>query len=118
MVIPNSRGKTKWLLIDMREVVEAPARVKFGDGVPPYNPWTDEPYKNNEKVRSAGEGYSQEFKDCVSIMAQYTYDKSGKFPATVPSIGVSLYMQTHNWTHSSTTSNSRKVHISKPVEST
>ena len=62
----------------------------------PIYPRTDGPYKDNEKVRSAGVVYSKEFKDCVSIMVQYTYDKFGKFPATVPSIVVSLYLQTHN----------------------
>lgn len=68
--MPNSRGKTKWLLRDMREAVEALARVKFGDGFP-YNPGKDGPYKDNEKARSSGEVDSQKFKDCVSIMAQY-----------------------------------------------
>jgi len=80
---------------DMREAVEALARVKFGDGGP-YNPETDGPYIDTAKVRGAGEVYSQEFKDCVATMAQYVYDTFGKFPATVPSIGVTLYLQTHH----------------------
>ncbi len=80
---------------DMRAAVEAAAQRKFGHGGP-YNPQTPGPYKDTNKVRGSALVHSEEFKDCVGLMAQYVYDTFGKFPGTVPSIFVITYLQAHH----------------------
>jgi len=80
---------------DMRTAVEVLSERKFGPGGP-YNPNTPGPYKNNTGVRKSGEVHNEEFKECVTTMAQYIYDTFGKFPATVPSIFAMMYLQTHH----------------------
>ena len=37
--------------------------------------------------------HSEEFKDCVGVMAQYIYDTFGKFPGTVPTLFIMNYLQ-------------------------
>ena len=37
--------------------------------------------------------YSEEFKECVALQAQYIYDTYGKFPASIPSIFLDMYVQ-------------------------
>lgn len=80
---------------DMRSAVEAFAQRKFGPGGP-FDPQTPGPWKDNPRVRGGAEPHSEEFKDCVSTMAQYVYDTFGKFPGTVPSIFSVMYLQAHH----------------------
>jgi len=80
---------------DMRAAVESLSERKFGPGGP-YNSNTPGPYKNNAGVRKSGEVHNEEFKECVTTIAQYIYDAFGKFPATVPSIFAMMYLQTHH----------------------
>jgi hypothetical protein len=80
---------------DMRAAVEALARRKFGPGGP-FNPGTPGPWKETAKVRGSAQVYSEEFKECVASMAQYIYDKFGKFPGTVPSIYTHMFLQVHH----------------------
>jgi hypothetical protein len=40
--------------------------------------------------------HSEAFKECVATMAQYIYDRFGKFPGTVPSIIILTYLQAHH----------------------
>jgi hypothetical protein len=80
---------------DMRAAVEAFIKRKFGaDG--PFNPNTPGPYRENARVRGAGKVHSEEFKECVTTMAQYVFDRFGKFPGTVPSIFILTYLQAHH----------------------
>jgi hypothetical protein len=80
---------------DMRAATEALVLRKFGPGGP-FNPETKGPYKENPRVRGAGKVHDDEFKDCVATMAQYVFDRFGKFPGTVPSIYLLTYLQAHH----------------------
>jgi hypothetical protein len=79
----------------MRAAVEAFTKRKFGPGGP-FNPETPGPYKDNPRVRGAGKVHDAEFIDCATTMAQYVFDRFGKFPGTVPSIFVLMYLQAHH----------------------
>ena len=80
---------------DMREATEAFTMRKFGKGGV-YNPSTPGPWKDSSKVRGSANPYSEEFKECVALQAQYVYDTYGKFPATVQSIFTFMYIQAHH----------------------
>lgn len=80
---------------DMRAAVAAFVARKFGPGGP-FNAATPGPYRENARVRAAGEPHGEHFIDCVTTMAQYVFDRFGKFPATVPSIFMLTYLQAHH----------------------
>jgi len=80
---------------DMRSAVEAFSRRKFGEGGP-FHPETPGPWKESGRVRDSAETHNEEFIDCASTMAQYVYDRFGKFPGTVPSIFLITYLQAHH----------------------
>ena len=80
---------------DMRAAVEAFAERKFGPGGP-YHPDTPGPWRDSRGVRSSAQVHSEEFKDCVGVMAQYVYDTFGKFPGTVPTIFSMTFLQAHH----------------------
>ena len=73
----------------MREATDALTKRKFGEeGV--YNPNTPGAWSDSPKVRASANPYTEEFKECVALQAQYIYDTYGKFPATVPSISIDI----------------------------
>jgi hypothetical protein len=80
---------------NMREAVEALAKRKFGDGGV-YNPNTPGAWNDSPKVRGNAAPYTEEFKECVALQAQYIYDTYGKFPATVQSVFCFMYLQAHD----------------------
>jgi hypothetical protein len=80
---------------NMRAAVEAFTKRKFGAGGP-FNAETSGPYKDNSRVRGSGKPHGEQFIDCVTTMAQYVFDRYGKFPGTVPSILVLMYLQAHH----------------------
>jgi hypothetical protein len=80
---------------DMRAAVEALHLRKFGPGGP-FHPDTPGPWQDSPKVRGSAMPYDEEFKDCVTLIAQYVWDNFGKFPGTVPSIWVLTYLQAHH----------------------
>ncbi|MDM9383903.1 hypothetical protein QUB80_24795 [Chlorogloeopsis sp. ULAP01] len=80
---------------NLRAAVEAFAKRKFGVGGP-FHPDTKGPWKESAKIRASAEIHSEEFKDCVALMAQYIYDRFGKFPGTVPSVFILTYLQAHH----------------------
>jgi hypothetical protein len=77
---------------DMREATDALAKRKFGEGGV-YNQNTPGAWSDSPKVRASTNPYTEEFKECVALQAQYIYDIYGKFPATVPSIFLLTYLQ-------------------------
>ncbi|MBZ0216367.1 MAG: hypothetical protein K8F25_07440, partial [Fimbriimonadaceae bacterium] len=79
---------------DMRAAVESVVSRKFGTSGP-FNNKTAGPYKETDAVRGNGAPIGEEFVDCVTTMAQYVYDKFGRFPATVPAIFTLMYLQAH-----------------------
>ena len=80
---------------DMRAAVDAFVARKFGPGGP-FNAATGGPWQESAKIRSAITPYDEEFKACVAHMAQFVYDRFGKFPATVPTIFAGPYLQAHH----------------------
>ena len=80
---------------NLRAAVEAVCRRKFGVGGP-FHPETPGPWKETSRVRSAAKVHDEKFRDCVTLQAQYVYDTFGKFPATVPSMFVAMYLQAHH----------------------
>lgn len=80
---------------DMRAAVEAFAQRKFGPGGP-LNSATPGPWKESSRVRGSAQVHSEEFKDCIGVMAQYIYDRFGKFPGHVPSLFILTYLQAHH----------------------
>ncbi|MBN1818149.1 MAG: hypothetical protein JW828_12380 [Sedimentisphaerales bacterium] len=80
---------------DMRTAVEAVCERKFGPGGP-FHPDTPGPWKDSPAVRSAAQVHQERFRQCVALQAQYVFDAFGKFPGTVPSIFVAMYLQAHH----------------------
>jgi hypothetical protein len=80
---------------DMRAAVEAVCERKFGAGGP-FNPDTPGPWKDSRKVRKAAQVHDERFRECVALQAQYLYDTFGKFPGTVPSMFLIMYLQAHH----------------------
>jgi len=81
--------------MDMRGAVEAVCERKFGHGGP-FHPDTPGPWKNSRKVRSSAQIHDDRFRECVALQAQYVYDTFGKFPGTVPSMFLIMYLQAHH----------------------
>ena len=52
--------------------------------------------KDSPKVRSAAQVHDERFKECVTLQAQYIYDSFGKFPGTIPSMFLIIYLQVHH----------------------
>ena len=80
---------------NMRDATEALSKRKFGNGGV-YNPNTPGAWNDSPKVTANAAPYTEEFKECVALQAQYVYDTFGKFPATVQSIFSFLYLQAHH----------------------
>jgi hypothetical protein len=80
---------------NMRAAVEAVCERKFGKGGP-FNPQTPGSWKDSKKVRSAAQVHDEKFRECVALQAQYIYDTFGKFPGTVPSMFLIMYLQAHH----------------------
>jgi hypothetical protein len=80
---------------DMRAAVEAVCERKFGPGGP-FHPNTPGPWKNNSRVRSAAQIHNEPFRECVALQTQYVYETFGKFPGTVPSMFLIMYLQAHH----------------------
>jgi hypothetical protein len=80
---------------DMRSAVETVCERKFGPGGP-FHPETPGPWKDSRQVRSAAQVHDERFRECVALQAQYVYDTFGKFPGTVPSMFLIMYLQAHH----------------------
>ncbi len=80
---------------DMQLAVEAIYDRKFGPGGP-FHRETPGPWKNSAEVRSSAQIHDKQFRECVSLQAQYILDTFGKFPGTVPSIFCIVYLQAHH----------------------
>ncbi len=80
---------------DMRAAVEALCERKFGSGGP-FHPDTHGPWKESRTVRSSAQIHNERFRECVALQAQYVYDTFGKYPATVPTIFILMYLQAHH----------------------
>jgi hypothetical protein len=80
---------------DMRAALDALCERKFGPGGP-FNAGTPGPWREAPRVRSAAQVHDEAFRACVALQAQYVFDTFGKFPGTVPSMFVLMYLQAHH----------------------
>jgi hypothetical protein len=80
---------------DMRAAVETFVERKFGPGGA-YDPATPGPWKDSAKVKGSVTPYSDEFVDCMTEVARYIHETYGKFPATMPTIALTGYVQAHH----------------------
>lgn len=80
---------------NMRAAVEAVVERKFGPGGP-YHAQTPGPWKDSAAVRGAALRYDERTIDLVARQAEYIFETFGKFPGTVPSVFISLYLQAHH----------------------
>jgi hypothetical protein len=76
----------------MRAAVEEYVRRKFGPGGT-YDPSTPGPWKDSAKVKGSVSPYSDEFVDCLTEIAEYVYNKHGKFPGTFTTMVLPGYVQ-------------------------
>ncbi len=80
---------------DMRAAVEAFVERKFGrHGA--YDPDVPGPWREPSRVKATVSAYSAEFVDCMAEMAQYLYDKYGKFPGNRSTIVLPGFVQAHH----------------------
>jgi hypothetical protein len=80
---------------DMAAAVKALAERKFGRGGP-FNEQTPGAWNESAAIRGAAQRFTDEFKACVALQAQYVLDTFGKFPGTVPTIFLLNYVQAHH----------------------
>lgn len=80
---------------DMRAAIDAFCERKFGPGGP-FNADTPGQWKDSSKVRGSAQVHDEHFRECMAVQAQYMFDTFGKFPATVPTIFILMYLQTHH----------------------
>jgi hypothetical protein len=80
---------------DMHAAVEAFVKRKFGpDGA--YDADTPGPWRESARVKTTVSPYDRDFVDCMSDVAQYIYDKYGKFPGTRSTIMLPGFVQAHH----------------------
>jgi hypothetical protein len=80
---------------DMRGAVEVFVARKFGPGGA-YDPDTPGPWRESAGVKRTVAPYSAEFVDCMAAVAQYIYDKYGKFPGIRSTIVLPGFVQAHH----------------------
>jgi hypothetical protein len=80
---------------DMYAATDALIERKFGPGGP-FHPNTPGPWTDSPRVRSSAQVHDGWFRECVALQAQYMYETFGKFPATIPSVYILMYLQAHH----------------------
>jgi hypothetical protein len=80
---------------DMAAAVQALSERKFGSGGP-HNEQTPGAWTESGAIRGAAERFSDEFKACVALQAEYILASFGKVPGTVPTVFCLNYVQAHH----------------------
>jgi hypothetical protein len=80
---------------DMRAAVEAFVERKFGPGGA-YDPDLPGPWRESAAVKKTVDRYGSDFVDCMAEVAQYIYDKYGKFPGVRTTIMLPGFVQAHH----------------------
>ncbi|MFT3801826.1 MAG: hypothetical protein QM766_11450 [Burkholderiaceae bacterium] len=80
---------------DMREAAQRFVDRKFGPRGN-HSPQRPGPYVDNAAVKAAIERPSPAFVDYFASLVQDIHDTYGRFPATIPSIGLATYTQAHH----------------------
>jgi hypothetical protein len=77
---------------DMHAAVEAFVQRKFGPGGA-YDPETPGPWRDSAAIKAGVTRYSEDFVECLAEVAQYVYDKHGRFPGTRTTMVLPGYVQ-------------------------
>jgi hypothetical protein len=80
---------------DMRAAVEAFVERKFGPHGA-YDPDRPGPWREDGGVKGTVAPYDEEFVDCMAEVAQYMYEKYGKFPGARSTIMLPGFVQAHH----------------------
>lgn len=80
---------------DMHEAVREFIRRKFGENGT-YQPKERGPWKDSKSIKASVTPYSQEFADCMAAVAQYIFDKFGKFPGLRSTMMMPGFVQAHH----------------------
>jgi hypothetical protein len=80
---------------DMYSATDALIERKFGPGGP-FHPDTPGPWNDSPRIRTSAQFHDARFRACIGLQAQYIHETFGKFPATVPSIYILMYLQAHH----------------------
>jgi hypothetical protein len=79
----------------MHAAVKVFVARKFGE-IGAYNPDLPGPWKDNEKIKKSVKPYSKDFVDCLAEVAQYIFEKFGKFPGIRSTIVLPGFVQAHH----------------------
>jgi hypothetical protein len=80
---------------DMHSATKVFVERKFGPGGA-YDPDVPGPWKDSARTKSTVARYGTDFIDCIAEVAQYMYDKYGKFPGIRTTIMLPGYVQAHH----------------------
>ena len=58
-----------------------------------YHPDTPGAWLESAAIRGNAAPYTEQFKACIALQAQYIFDTFGKFPGTVPTLFIMNYLQ-------------------------
>jgi hypothetical protein len=78
--------------IDMHTAIRELADRVFGQGGT-CDPTTPGPYKRTKEVKESVTPWTAELVSCLGEMAQYVHNTYGKFPGTVPTVYMQVYVQ-------------------------
>jgi hypothetical protein len=80
---------------DMHAATKVFVERKFGPGGA-YDPDVPGPWRDSARVKSTVARYESDFVDCIAEVAQYIYDKYGKFPGIRSTIMLPGFVQAHH----------------------
>ena len=80
---------------DMHAATKEFVERKFGPGGA-YDPEVPAPWRDSAFVKSIVARYSTDFVDCIAEVAQYIYEKYGKFPGIRTTIMLPGFVQAHH----------------------
>lgn len=80
---------------DMFAATETFVERKFGDSGA-YDPREAGPWRESGRVKSSVEPYSRDFVNCMGVIAQYVYEKYGKFPGIRSTVMMPGFVQAHH----------------------
>ena len=77
---------------DMHTAIRELADRMFGQGGT-YDPSTPGPYKRTKEVKESVTPWTAELVSSLGEMAQYVHNTYGKFPGTVPTVSMQVFVQ-------------------------
>jgi hypothetical protein len=80
---------------DMHAATKVFVERKFGPGGA-YDPDVPGPWRDSPRVKGSVARYTADFVDCLAEVAQYIYDKYGKFPGIRTTVMLPGFVQAHH----------------------